>query len=777
MQTELNIAVRTLVTYALRSGDLALTFVGTARTTDAIRAHQKIQQARPRGYEAEVAVSHTVETDRFRLIISGRIDGVWHLDDQIVIDEIKTTTGDPDAFTEESHPIHWAQAKTYAYIFAATHHLERVGVQLTYYQLESGHVHETRQHYRFEELRGFFDAIVERYLIWAAVLDRHDRQRNLSIGALDFPHARFRRGQRSMAVAVYKTIQETGQLVVQAATGIGKTLAALFPAVKALGTGLTDKIFFLTARTTGKRVAEEGLDRLRSKGLRLKSLSLTAKEKVCFAPEAACTPDECEYARGHFDRINDALYAIFEQDALTREVIDAVARRFRVCPFEFALELSLWADVVICDYNYAFNPRVYLRRLFVETRSHYSFLVDEAHNLVDRSRDMFSAELRKQPGLDLRRILKDLAPGVYRRLGSINHHLVQLRKQCADAGGYLAQDQAPEHLCTPLQQFLRTAERWLSLNIKTSFRQDLLTYYFEVNHFLRVLAAYDGTYATVMIQEGKDLLVRLFCIDPAPQMSQALTRAAATIFFSGTLTPLNYFRDVLGCLPQARTVTLPSPFPPENLGVFVYTGVSTLYRNRERSKERVHDIIHAAVSQRQGNYLAFFPSYRYLQMVHALFQERSPLLDTAVQHPEMTEPERTAFVERFSRESPRTLLGFAVMGGVFGEGIDLTGDRLSGAIVVGVGLPGLSPERDLIRAHFDRTDQGGFDYAYRYPGINRVLQAAGRVIRSSRDRGMVLLIDERFGFSRYRNLLHRHWRITTARSPKAAVRLIEAFWR
>ena len=777
MQTELNIAVRTLVEHVLRSGDLALTFVGTARTTDAMRAHQKVQQARPRGYEAEVAVSHTVETDRFKLTISGRIDGVWHLDDQIVIDEIKTTTGDPEAYTEESHPMHWAQAKIYAFIFAAAYHLERVGVQLTYYQLESGHVHETRQYYRVEELRGFFNAIVERYLNWAAALDQHDRQRNLSIGALDFPYAGFRRGQRSMAVAVYKTIQETGQLVVQAATGIGKTMAALFPAVKALGTGLTDKIFFLTARTTGKRVAEEGLDRLRSKGLRLKSLSLTAKEKVCFAPEAACSPDECEFARGHFDRINDALYAIFEQDALTREVIDAVARRFRVCPFEFALELSLWADVVICDYNYAFNPRVYLRRFFVETRSHYSFLVDEAHNLVDRSRDMFSAEVSKQPGLDLRRMLKDLAPGMYRRLGSINYQLVQLRKRCADAGGYLAQDQAPEHLYTPLRQFLRTAERWLSLNIKASFRQDLLTYYFEVNHFLRVLEAYDGTYATVMIQEGKDLLVRLFCIDPAPQMSQALARAAATIFFSGTLTPLDYFRDVLGCLPQARTVTLPSPFPPENLGVFVYTGVSTLYRNRERSKEGVHDIIYAAVSQRQGNYLAFFPSYRYLQMVHALFQERSPLLDTAVQHPEMTEPERAAFVERFSRETARTLLGFAVMGGVFGEGIDLSGDRLSGAIVVGVGLPGLSPERDLIRAHFDRTDQGGFDYAYRYPGINRVLQAAGRVIRSSRDRGMVLLIDERFGFSAYRNLLHRHWRMSTAHTQKAAVRLIEAFWR
>jgi DNA excision repair protein ERCC-2 len=522
--------------------------------------------------------------------------------------------------------------------------------------------------------------------------------------------------------------------------------------------------------------AEKAVAELRAKGLRLKSLTLTAKDKICFCPQSACHPDECEFARGHYDRINAAVEDIFKQEAFTREQIADTAKAFRVCPFEFSLELAIWADCIICDYNYSFDPRVYLRRFFQEENGAYIFLIDEAHNLVDRAREMFSAEIFKQPVLDVRRQLKKELPHVFKSLGRINAWLVKARQKCDVSGNPLAEESSPEELIPLLRAFLFITERWLSKNIKTAFREGLLDLYFAISAFIRVADQYDHSYTTCYEKSGKDLKIKLFCIDPAMHLEGALGRCRSAIFFSATMTPIDYFKQILGCKPAAPHLILPSPFPGENLGLFVADQISTYYRQRDQTADQVNRIVSELVGQKSGNYLLYFPSYAYMRKIFDAFTAHNPQTETILQTPGMSEPEREAFLRRFSQDNPQTLVGFAVMGGIFGEGIDLVGNRLVGAAVVGVGLPGISLERELIKQYFARTLDAGFEYAYLFPGINRVLQAAGRVIRTENDRGVVLLIDQRYARYQYKTLLREEWDPISVHDPRQLADRLQKFW-
>jgi DNA excision repair protein ERCC-2 len=776
LKKTLKIAVRDLVAHVLRSGDLSFEFLSSARPVDAIRIHQKVQQSRPANYRAEVAVSHQIETELFKLTIGGRIDGVYHESDGVLIEEIKTTTRSLDYFEGHENPIHWGQVKTYAYIYALNQDLEAMDAQLTYFQVDTGEIRNFKKHFTFAQLEAFFQDLVANYLQWAQTIVRWEVLRDESIRKLQFPFGNYRSGQREMAVGVYRTIKNNGQQLIQAATGIGKTMAAIFPAVKALAEGLTTKIFYLTARTTGRFAAEYALDELRNAGLKLKSLTITAKDKTCFKPDSACNPEECEFARGHFDRINRALSDMFDQHAFTRIAVEQVARDHRVCPFEFALELSLGADCIICDYNYAFDPRVYLRRFFLEESGEYTFLIDEAHNLVDRSRDMFSAEIFKQPLLDLRRSIRKDLPHIYMSLGKINSWMIKARKKCEESATAHHEKEAPEDLFPLLRGFLKITERWLSRNIKTPFREELLDLFFAISGFIRVAEQYDDSYVTCFEKIKNDVKLKLFCLDPSIQLGNALTRCKAAVFFSATMTPMDYFKKILGCDASAAALILPSPFPGENLKLFVYDRISTLYRHRGNTKEQVSQAISSLISQKTGNYLIFFPSYEYMTMVFEAFQSDGPEGEVIIQAPGMSEHEREDFLNRFGRENNQSLIGFAVMGGIFGEGIDLVGDRLSGAVVVGVGLPGISLEKELIRDYFAAHHNAGFEYAYQYPGVNRVLQAAGRVIRTETDRGVVLLIDRRYGTYHYRSLLPTEWRPVKVRSGEQLAQDLKDFW-
>ena len=769
--------MRTLIEHVFRSGDLELQFQGSVRPLEAIRAHQQIQNSRPESYLPEAPVTYQIETDHFLLEINGRIDGVFSKPDTVVIEEIKTTTRPLTYFERHENAVHWGQLKSYAFMYAMEHALKEIETQLTYYQMDTGETLEFHRRFTITQLKDFFQEVVTRYLEWTRTVIAWGRLRDESIRDLKFPFFEFRPGQRKMAVAVYRAIKNNDQFIVQAATGIGKTMAAVFPAAKTIGEGINPKIFYLTARTTGQAAAEKALDVLRDDGLRMKSITLTAKDKICPNPDSACTGDECEFARGYYDRIHDALREMFNQDAFTRNTVDRIAREFVVCPFEFSLELSLWADCIICDYNYAFDPRVFLRRFFLEEHGEYTFLIDEAHNLVDRSREMFSAEIEKQKFLEVRRSVKKELPQIYKRLGKINSWMLKARKKCEVSGNLFSEKEPPVDLFPLLRDFLKTAERWLSLNLKTPFRDGLLELYFSVSGFLRVSEQYNESYATCYEAVEKDLRVKLFCIDPSLQLADALRRCRAAVFFSATMTPATYFKKILGCEETAGELILPSPFPKENLGLFISDRVSTLYRHRNKTKPEVSQMLLSFIKQKKGNYFLFFPSYEYMMMVHAVFETDSQETETIVQTPGMTEFEREAFLGRFQVANPETLVGFAVMGGIFGEGIDLVGDRLSGVAIVGVGLPKICLERELIRAYFTENSRSGFEYAYLYPGINRVLQAAGRVLRSENDRGAVLLIDQRFSTIRYKSLFPRQWHPVMVKNGGQFANVLKKFWK
>lgn len=754
------VSVQSLVTFVLQEGDLTSGgFQRRDRAQAGTQSHRRVQRSRPEGYQSEVDIAFRMEGGELPMEVRGRIDGLYATQEPVIIEEIKTTTLALDMVTEEHNKLHWAQAKCYAFMLAQQENLGEVRIHLTYYQLDSWKEKTFERHFTTVELETFFYELITSYLLWFRKVRERLTQRDQSIRTLDFPYDNYRPGQRDMAVAVYKAILANNRLYIQAPTGVGKTIAALFPAVKAVGLGLAVKIFYLTAKTPGRLVAEEALDDMRRAGAQFKSVTLTAKEKICFCPPVNCDPDECVFARNYFGKVKTALAEIDQYDAFSRPVIEQIARVYEICPFEFSLDLALWVDCIICDYNYAFDPRVYLRRFFDFSSDPYVFLIDEAHNLPDRARSMYSAELDKKSVLALRRALKAHTPGLAKKLSAINKIMLEKRKACqAEELEALVEQEPPEKLLKALREFTQEAEDWLVLNRATAFRQELLDFYFSCINYLRTAEYFDTFYVSYFERQGvADLKAKLFCLDPAPMLAAPLERSRSTIFFSATLLPLDYFKKLLTGSMDHPQHTFRSPFSVENVRLLIHNRISTKYRQRADSYHPIASAIKSICSAQVGNYIVFFPSYAYMAAVHPLVKERLPEVQLLVQDQGMTEADRETFLAEFSTDNPETMIGFAVMGGIFGEGIDLVGERLIGAVVVGVGLPQLCLERDLIKRYFDEYNANGFAYAYQYPGFNRVLQAIGRVIRTENDRGVIVLIDERFTHTRYRRLFPAHW--------------------
>jgi DNA excision repair protein ERCC-2 len=777
MKKLIKISVRAFVEHLLRQGDLSSVFDLSSRTSgyNGLRAHQKIQKSRPDSYLSEVPVFYRIDNESLTLDIQGRVDGVYRQNGSIVIEEIKTTRRDLDNFIAEQNSLHWAQVKTYAAMYSLENNIDSIQLQLTYCQLETGEIKTFSQEVTKDKLYLFFLDLTSQYLDWMERIESWQSARNEVILNTNFPFSSYRLGQLQMVEDVSHTIQNQEQMIIQAPTGTGKTIAALFPAVKALAQGHVDKIFYLTARTTGRVIAEKTLMELNTKGLQIKFVTLTAKEKICFNPDKTCTGDECPYAKGYYDRLAEARESLFRQDEFTRETILEIAEFYEICPFEFSLDLSLWVDCVICDVNYAFDPRVYLKRFFLENSINCTFLIDEAHNLVDRSREMFSARVNKGSFLELRRKLDNKKSEIYSLIGEINNTLLE-RKQALGDEVYAWDKDCPEDLLSLLRRLGLSLERKVTANPKSSLNQILLDHYFKVNWFCKVADMYDENYVTCLEQKGKDLTVKLFCVDPSAHLSAALERTNSAVLFSATITPMSYFAQILGCREDVQKRILPSPFPPENLCLLASKSVSTLYRHRSHTKNDLAKTIGSLVEAKKGNYLVFFPSYAYMDMVFPLYEQLFPHHRMLVQTQGMSEDERLNFLEHFSFENNSTLVGFVVMGGIFGEGIDLMGDRLSGAVVVGVGLPGLSLERELIRVHFEEKQMPGFNYSYLYPGINRVFQAAGRVIRSEEDRGAILLVDTRYSLPQYASLFPSDWQVRFIRNEKQMGQILDRFW-
>lgn len=784
MSTALRVSVRELVNFTMRSGDLDASFKSSLRATEGTRLHQKVQKSRGPDYRAEVPMRLELSREDCTLLLEGRADGILEENGLFWVEEIKSTLTPLEKLQESDRPLHWAQAQCYAYMLSLEGH-DALGVRLTYIHAETEAIRQFHQILTAEALAIFMEDLIQRYLQWVRWQRDWHQLRNASVEQLDFPYPAYRTGQRELAVKIYKSILSGGRLFVQAPTGTGKTMSTLFPAIKALGFGHADKLFYLTARTTTQAVASEALILLERSGLRLKTVLLSAKEKICFLDQPSCNPEDCPYAKGHFDRVNDALMAALTRqghDLLDRQKLLEIAADHKVCPFEMALDLALWADVILCDYNYVFDPRVSLKRFFeADTEERYVFLVDEAHHLVDRARDMFSASLLKSVTSDLKKRLSQPAPKVSKALTKVITQLNALKK-AAQSQRFQAYESMPEPLLAALRRFEETAQKFLAASESAQFSEDLrealLNYYFEVLSFLRISELYGPDYLTYTESDKKELKVKLFCLHPKRLLGEALSKSRAAILFSATLHPLPYFRDVSGGSPGDPCLRLPSPFNPDHLGLYIYSAVSTRYKDRPQTTAEIARLItEVAGHGKPGHYLAFFPSYEYLRMVLESMERLETFIDLESQQPEMDDSQRAAFLGTFEKRLERSRVVFAVLGGLFSEGIDLTGDRLSGVIVVGVGLPQLHYENDRLKDYYEKTVGDGFGFAYQFPGMNKVLQAAGRVIRTETDRGVVLLIDDRFTHTRYRRLFPPEWsHARILRSPEALSNALVDFW-
>ncbi|MFN7138856.1 MAG: ATP-dependent DNA helicase [Limisphaerales bacterium] len=770
-QSEYQVSVRRLVEFVLRTGDLGGTgrVHGLLRAHEGSRAHRKLQKSRPDTYESEVHLSHRVNGENLRLEVVGRVDGVWKRNEGILLEEIKTVTNNWDY---QADPLHWAQLKVYGWIYCQQKELEDVELQLSYFHLETEQVTVFRDKFPYAELRTIAESAISEYLQWITDYDKWIKRRNRSAESLRFPHPEFRKGQRDLSRAVYKTLVDGRRLFVEAPTGTGKTISVLFPAIKSLPAKTVDRIFFLTARNTTQELARKSLRDLSFAGLQLRSMVLTAKEKLCTREGKACDPLECPLAKGYFDRRKPAILEALRIDQLAREQLEEIAQRHGVCPHELSLDVSEWVDLVICDYNYAFDPSAKLKRHFGENASQHTLLIDEAHNLVDRAREMFSASLRAST-FQAARAEATGAP-LKKRISRIEQELQELS---AGSESKKVFEAVPSSFLKALGDFIETADNSFAENIGQAVPEPLLRCYFEVNTFLQVAEMADAKYRVITETQVDEQSIRLCCLDPSAQLHKCLKQAAGSILFSATLTPLSYFRSALGGAETDHTFRLPSPFPREHLQVLITSYIKTAFKHRDSSIEQVCQALLAFTHGRRGNYLVFFPSYAYLNEILARLQESGTDAEFIVQSSSMDEAARSAFLEAFISQSERTMVGFAVMGGLFGEGIDLVGERLIGVAVVGLGLPQIGLERNLIRNHFDDRGLEGFDFAYLFPGLNKVFQAAGRLIRSEHDRGVIMLVDERFTEDRVRGLLPSWWNIIQCPNPKALELELQKFWK
>lgn len=783
---DIKISVRNLVEFVLRAGDLDTRFMGSNRAVEGTKAHQKIQKENREKYSvflgeeylSEVSLKHSVPYNGGNILIDGRADGILIKDKVVTIDEIKTVTKDLELLKEDHNSLHWAQAKCYAYIYGTQNNLQTMYVQLTYYQIDNEKIKRFIKGFSIEELQEFFNEIISNYFIWANITSDWNEKRDNTIKDLNFPFDNYREGQRELAVSVYKTVVEHKKLFLQAPTGVGKTISTLFPAVKAMGQGHTSKIFYLTAKTITRQVAEDAFHKMKDNGLKFKTITITAKDKVCFSKGSACNPEQCKFAKGHFDRVNEALLDILEnENTFSREIIEIYSIKYNVCPFEFSLDLTLWSDCVICDYNYVFDPRVYLKRFFMDNNGDYTFLVDEAHNLVDRAREMFSAQFYKKPLIGLKREIKGRDNDLYKVLNKLNAFMLSMKKMCNEEGYYKTNSQ-PVDIYNLLNKLTKILEVWLTKNEKSEVFDDFLDLYFNSLSFIRIAELYDDKYVTYVESTGEDVVLKMFCLDPSKLLREASKRGKSVVYFSATLLPLLYFKEILGGENEDYHLTLDSPFDKKNLKVMIAKDISTKYNYRENSYSKIVEYIYAVISAKNGNYMVFFPSYKYMEGVSDMFVLKYPQIKVKIQTSFMTEDAREAFLQNFSDIDSENILGFGVLGGIFSEGIDLKGDRLIGAIIIGVGLPMICFEKEIIKEYYDNKSNCGYEYSYMYPGMNKVLQAAGRVIRTEEDKGTVLLIDDRFLHQRYRRLFPNQWEAYLKVSNKVdANREICEFWK
>ena len=772
------ISVRNLVEFILRNGDL----VSGSGTSDkeamlkGSRLHRKIQKQMGSHYQPEVSLKKDTEYDDLILRVEGRADGIFLQDEQFCIDEIKGVYKKLELM-EEPVLVHRAQALCYAWIYLDAHDLEKIDIQMTYAHLDTEVIKRFRETLTRAELKQWYEELTDSYHKWLAYQIEWRKKRNESMENLEFPFE-YRKGQRKMVSGIYHAISKKEQIFIQAPTGVGKTMSAVFPAVRAIGQGMAETVFYLTARTITRTVAQDAFEILRDRGLLFKVVTITAKEKLCFCDKPECDPEKCPYAKGHYDRINDAVYELWTtEQSFDRETLLRHAQKWQVCPFELSLDLAVWMDGVICDYNYVFDPNVYLKRFFGENVSgNYLFLIDEAHNLVDRGREMYSASISLDDVIETRKFVKPYSQKLWKKLGKVKKQLEELRENC---GEWKVEENAGV-LPISLLSVQGELDQLLEEPPAQEVVDGILDFYFAVRNFLNISELVDDNYVVyTAFDENGRFYMKLFCVNPAENLQKYLDKGNSTVFFSATLLPLQYYRKMLSTRSENFGMYVESPFEQKKRCLMICRDVSSKYTRRGYEEYRkIAEYIARMSWQKKGNYMVFFPSYRLMEDVYQVYQDEFSVswVRCISQHASMTELEREEFLEEFTEETEETLVGFCVMGGIFSEGIDLIGDRLIGAAVVGTGLPQVNCEREILKGYYDEKGEQGFDYAYRYPGMNKVLQAAGRVIRTKEDTGAILLMDERFLNRDYRNLFPREWNDACTCTLGNVEKHLQAFW-
>ena len=791
------LSVRELCEYALLSGDLG---GGGYIDTDALmlgrEIHKKLQSEADGYYNPEVTLNNTVSYGGIYYTVSGRADGVIRQADGFVcVDEIKCVRG--YEFFMQPRPTYLAQMKCYAYFLCVRDGLESIRCRLTYYNVDTK---KTKYHnYRLsaEALRSFYFDLLGK-IEWRAKIEiAHTVEALPSAAAAKFPYPELREGQEMMIHRAYAALKHGRRVFIEAPTGTGKTVSALYPAVRALGERRVDRIFYLTAKASTRREAYLAAGKLFESGARLRTAVITAKDQVCPMKSAAalsgkrdlCNPIDCPYAKGYYDRVGGALRELLaENNGYPRTLICRTAQKHAVCPYELSLDLSEFCDIIICDYNYAFDPSVYFRRYFSESgrREKYAFLVDEAHNLADRARDMYSATVRYSELVELREAVSPVSDELRGAADALLMATERLKKLCKgdvtkdtdgnDMGFYMSHSPL-ENFNKELDVFRKKCDGWLKKNRDHPISGDVYGLSASVRRYLAVNEYFDKGFLCYVQLLGGDITVKTYCLDPSPTMDTLLKRAKGAVLFSATLTPTEYFCDVLGGSKNAERVSLPSPFDPENLCVTVVDGLSARAEDRKKNYARYATVIAATVSPKHGNYIAYFPSYECLEGVLEVFGRKYPKVETVVQSRGMGAHEKESFLSAFRDDVGHLRVGFCVLGGAFSEGVDLPGSRLIGSVIFGVGIPALSNERNIIKEYFDNSVGTGYEYAYTYPGMNRVLQAVGRVIRREGDRGVAVLVDDRYSEPKYRALFPKHWEnVQYTGNARSLAEIIRRFW-
>ncbi|MFA6780648.1 MAG: helicase C-terminal domain-containing protein [Bacilli bacterium] len=777
MEKRLKLSVHQLVDFVLRTGDIDNRIFNRSSMNEGTRIHAFYQSKQASNYLSEYLLGGTFYVDGYTIFLEGRADGIIVDGDFAVIDEIKSTVVELKDYHTAQEAWHVGQAQCYALMYAKEKNLDSVGVRLTY-------IHQTKddrmvKNYVFsrEELEQKVTSYIQSYLDFYSIIVRRLEKRNETSGTLNFPFLNFRKGQRELAKYAYGIAKNGGTLFAEAPTGIGKTISTLYPFVRSFSDGVNEKIFYLTAKNSGKEAARQAVELMKSKGVKLTEVVVTAKDKICFCPGKACNPDECPFAKDYYTKIRDVMTkSLTRYDAFDPSRISRIAAAHHICPFEMQLDLSLYVDIIICDYNYLFDPLVYFRRYFDNDASNMLVLVDEAHNLVDRGRDMYSASIDSFAFEKARKAIRKLD---HKKMKNAIKRIAKLFKEIKETSpiGETVLEYFDSKTIRALEAFLLAAQdinRNHHSYVDEAFRQ----FFLDINRFLKIFEFVDDSF-TLFVTRTDDKIVEIsiFCLDPSRHLARSLTQVKGRILFSATLSPHEYYVDIIGGRKEDPVLLLPSPFDANNLLLMIAPTVSVKYKNRGETYQVVAHYIENFVSHKVGNYLIYAPSHAYLaELVNLL--EFPPDCDVFVQNREMDDIEKEKFLERFQLNPTKTTIGVVVVGGVFGEGIDLVDDRLIGVVIIGVGLPQIGFERDLIRDYFDQRGQQGYEYAYVNPGMNRVMQAVGRVIRSEKDRGMALLIDDRFLNARYRVLFKHEWsHYDVVISPEDMAISIESFWK